>query len=277
MRDLFQIKILINGAVFTKLSHILLNQAQPLGYLLEEIMPVTRDDPDFPEVDSRNPGLWVPIHSWLILGPGGPYLVDTGLSSCKDLDQSLRAHTGQTIPCVQKDGWKMTHQLAKCGLKPGDIREVILTHLHGDHVGNNELFHNAKFYVQNSEIPFCLDPPIWAPSYRRDNSKHLVAILDRLIPLSGDHQLRPGLWLKFVGGHSPGQMAVLVDTGMGRVAIASDLIHSYANLELEWPIGAYWNLEEVMEGMQFLKSEAKIVLPNHDWAVWKRFPSGVIG
>jgi hypothetical protein len=72
-------------------------------------------------------------------------------------------------------------------------------------------------------------------------------------------------------------MVVLVETKIGTAAIAGDLIHSYENLELNWPIGAFWDLNQVMDGMQRLRSEADLVLANHDWAIWERYPEGKIG
>ena len=226
---------------------------------------------------SLSPGLWVPVIVWLLLGTDKPILVDTGLASCEELERVLIAHSGVRIPCLQKPEWKLDRQLAKYGVEPGDIQEVVLTHLHGDHLGNNEMFSNAVFYVHESEIPLCLNPPRWAPFYRPDNATHLQNVLDRVHVITDEYQLHPGVRLAHVGGHSPGSMAILVETDMGRVGIAGDLVHSYENLELDWPIGSFWDLDQVIQGMHRLRSEFDLILPNHDWAVWKRHPGGQVG
>ena len=72
-------------------------------------------------------------------------------------------------------------------------------------------------------------------------------------------------------------MVILVETRVGCVGIAGDLVHSYENLELNWPIGSFWDLEQVMQGMDLLRREADVIVPNHDWAVWKRHQGGQIG
>jgi glyoxylase-like metal-dependent hydrolase (beta-lactamase superfamily II) len=148
--------------------------------------------------------------------------------------------------------------------------------LHGDHFGNNELFTNARFFIHQEEIQLCLSPPSWAPFYRAGFAPHLENIIDRVELVTGDQQLCEGLRIVHVGGHSPGLLSVLVDTISGCVAIASDLVHSYRNLELDWPIGSFWNLNQVIDGVRYLKENADIVLPSHDWALWQRYPNGKI-
>lgn len=49
--------------------------------------------------------------------------------------------------------WKRTlqSQLAGLGLRPSDIGYVVLSHSHGDHVGNLDLFPQATLVVQKAE------------------------------------------------------------------------------------------------------------------------------
>ena len=277
MSRTYRIHPLLNGAVFSSLKHILLNEAGPLSLPLVERLPAQPESYGFEPVESQSAGVWVPVVCWLLLGGQEPILIDTGLASCDELQRSLKAHHVDPIPCVQKMDWRLDKQLAKYDLKPQDIKIVILTHLHGDHLGNNEMFSRASFYVHQSEIPLCLEPPGWAPAYRPDNAIHLRNVLERVTPLQTDVELFPGIELVHVGGHSPGSMAVIVQTKEGKVALAGDLVHSFENLELDWPIGSFWDLQQVMTGMQHLRNIADIVLPNHDWGIWKFFPDGAIG
>jgi glyoxylase-like metal-dependent hydrolase (beta-lactamase superfamily II) len=277
MSSTYRIHPLLNGAVFSSLKHILLSEAGPLGLPLVERLPAQPETYTFEPMEGQSVGVWVPVVCWLLLGGQEPILVDTGLASCKELQHSLKAHHVDPIPCVQKAEWRLDQQLRKFGLKPQDIQKVILTHLHGDHIGNNEMFTQAIFFVHESEISLCLDPPAWAPAYRSDNAIHLRKVLERVVPLQSEVELFPGIDLVHVGGHSPGSMAVVVETKANKVAIAGDLVHSYENLELDWPIGSFWDLQQVLDGMQDLRNIAEIVLPNHDWGIWMHYPSGAIG
>src|SRR5690606_10637084 len=48
--------------------------------------------------------------------------------------------------------------LACVGIDGSDIEHVITTHMHYDHAGNNDLFPNACFYMQESEMQFATGP-----------------------------------------------------------------------------------------------------------------------
>jgi glyoxylase-like metal-dependent hydrolase (beta-lactamase superfamily II) len=180
-------------------------------------------------------------------------------------------------PSRQEPEWKLPNQLAKHGFKLDDIEKIIITHLHGDHYGNNPLFPKARFYIHKDEIPLCLAASPWAPFYRPGFKRYLLEVIDQVVLVDGDMQICEGVRVIHVGGHSPGLLSVLVDTEIGRVVIASDIIHSYKNLELNWPIGSYWDLNQVIRGMRRLRRIADFVLPNHDAELWQRFPQGVIG
>lgn len=276
MKPEFKIQAILNGVTYSTLSHIYLNEARPLRKPVSEITPLQREEYSEKYLELGS-GLMVPIHVWLITGPGGPILVDTGVPPCEELRQIIESHGGEFKPCRQEEEWLLDRQLARFGFKLEDIHTIILTHLHGDHYGNNELFPNACFYVHEAEIPMCIAPPKWAPFYRPGYMPHFLRVLDRVIPISGDRQLIEGIDLMHIGGHAPGLMSVLVSTRLGRVAIAGDLIHSYGNLELDWPLGSLWNLNQAMHSMQRLRESAEIILPSHDWELWERFPDGIIG
>ena len=47
-------------------------------------------------------------------------------------------------------------RLAKRGLKPGDVTDVILTHAHHDHAINWVLFSNAKVHIGGGELAWAL-------------------------------------------------------------------------------------------------------------------------
>ena len=73
--------------------------------------------------------------------------------------------------------------LAAKGLKPEDVDVVVLTHLHFDHIGNTDLFTNARFIVQRSEISMLISPPKFATFYYREWWHKITDISDRLIPM----------------------------------------------------------------------------------------------
>lgn len=163
------------------------------------------------------------------------------------------------------------------GVEPGDIDVVVLTHLHFDHVGNNELFPNATFVVQRDELPQATEPPSFCMFYYPEYAYKVDAVRDRLQVIEGDHQLDSAVRLVKIGGHTPGCMVVMVETDIGTVCLTSDVMYNYRNLELNWPMGSFWDLPDLMAGYDRLHREADVIVPEHDWKFVELFPSGTIG
>jgi glyoxylase-like metal-dependent hydrolase (beta-lactamase superfamily II) len=242
----------------------------------EELLPYGYKERRINSDGTFEPGLMVPVPVWLIEGEEQNILIDTGLGDCEEI-MRLQYRYGIDYLARKTKEQDVRVGLAAKGLKPEDIDVVVLTHLHFDHIGNTELFTKARFIVQKCEIPMLISPPRFATFYYREWSKKIVDISDRLVPIEGDLRLSKTTQLVKVGGHSPGQMAVFVQTGKGRVCIASDFFYNYTNVRQEWPIGPVWNMEEWITGLRLIKGESDIILPNHDFEIFEIYPDGIVG
>jgi len=98
-----------------------------------------------------------------------------------------------------------------------------------------------------------------------------------LVPIQEDFNLTSDIRIVRVGGHAPGQLAVFIRSSAGRVCLASDFLYNYVNLRQDWPIGPVWNMEEWISGLRFIRGEAEIIVPNHDYEFYQYYPDGVIG
>jgi glyoxylase-like metal-dependent hydrolase (beta-lactamase superfamily II) len=173
--------------------------------------------------------------------------------------------------------------LARLGVDPASVARVIITHFHWDHVGNIAAFAGAELFVPERELEFWADPvarnvQFWS-AVDPDPLAHIIDAhrQGRAVATGADEAIVPGVRVITVGGHSPGQQIVAVDTARGRVLLASDAVHFYEELELERPFGVAVNLREMCEAYALLKrleieSDA-IVVPGHDPAVAGRFAS----
>ena len=92
-----------------------------------------------------------PIIAYLIDAAGEWILVDTGACG---VEQSEKYHHKMTFT----DDMKWDNLLRPFDISPKDIKTVINTHLHWDHCYNNDLFENAKIYVQKREVEFAINP-----------------------------------------------------------------------------------------------------------------------
>ena len=242
----------------------------------EELLPYGHKERLYRGDGTFEPGLMVPVPIWFIEGEDSNILIDTGLGDCEEI-MRLQYQYGIDYVARKSKEQEVVNGLKAKGLTPEDIDTVVLTHLHFDHIGNTELFKKAHFFVQAAEIPMLISPPKFATFYYREWSHKITSISDRLTPIEGNWKLTKNIELIRVGGHSPGQVAVFVQTAKGRICIASDFLYNYSNLRHEWPIGPVWNMEEWIRGLRFIKAEADIIVPNHDFEFYQHYPDGIVG
>ena len=79
---------------------------------------------------------------WLVRGAGREIVVDTGFNVATAAKRGRRV----TLPVEQG--------LARMGVDVGAVKDVAITHLHYDHVGNFDLFAQATFHLQDLEMQY---------------------------------------------------------------------------------------------------------------------------
>lgn len=242
----------------------------------EDLLPYGHKERVYNADGTVTPGLMVPVPIWLIEGEDKTILIDTGLGDCDEI-MDMQGQYGIDYIATKSKDEEIVTALAQKGLKPEDIDVVALTHLHFDHIGNNELFSKARFVVQKDEVPFLVSPPPFATFYYREWQHKLTSISDRLDTIEGNYRLSKNVELVKVGGHAAGQMVVMVNTALGKVCIGSDFYYNYTNIDKSWPMGPLWNVQQWIDNDRWVKSNCDIILPNHDFALFNRFPSRVIG
>jgi len=154
---------------------------------------------------------------------------------------------------------------------------VINTCCHFDHMGHNTKFRNATFIVQRREFALAVHPPPWALYYYPEFAFNLLDVRDRLELIDGDLRITDGVSVHLLGGHSPGTQVVLLETDAGRVCLPGDLVPFYKNIELNWPMGAFFDLEGVVKAYAWMRSNADIIAAHHDWGFFDRYPDGTVG
>jgi glyoxylase-like metal-dependent hydrolase (beta-lactamase superfamily II) len=171
--------------------------------------------------------------------------------------------------------------MERLGIGPGTVSGVVLTHLHWDHTGNLGGFPEAELIVQERELDFWGSPmgrrtQFAAHAEQADIDHVLQADREgRVRRLRGDAELGPGIEARLVGGHSPGQTILLVETGSGPVVLASDAIHYYEEMERDWPCSLLVDVAETYAGYDLLRElEAGgcQIVAGHDPLVMQRFP-----
>jgi glyoxylase-like metal-dependent hydrolase (beta-lactamase superfamily II) len=220
-------------------------------------------------------GVLKPVPIWYIETPDARIVVDTGFGDPEAVTR-MRLQHGFPSFMRRTAEWDVRPALATVGRSPEDIDIVIITHAHYDHVGGNELFTRAKFYIHRDEVSLALAPPPWAGHYLPETASQIIHVRDRLTLLGDEQLIVPGVRAWRAGGHTPGSVVVMVESDRGPVAIMGDVMHDYLNLDRWWPgtSNNYWNIDDLVRAYARVREEARIVLPGHDWKLWDIHPGG---
>ena len=148
-----------------------------------------------------------PVYSVLVEHDEGLFLFDSGY----DL-----AHVEAVLPFElpeQTPEQTLPAQLAACGFRPDDVTTLVMSHLHFDHVGGNRHLPGARVLIHAREIAQARRPePFEHFGYSDTSWDHEEA---RLVPISGDMELAPGLELLETPGHTVGHYSLLVTSSQG--------------------------------------------------------------
>jgi glyoxylase-like metal-dependent hydrolase (beta-lactamase superfamily II) len=199
----------------------------------------------------------LPIHAWLIEHPDGPILVDTGeLAGARDMPIARFA--------IDRSE-EIDRLLADRGVAVGDLRHVVLTHLHGDHI------HGL------ARLP---GVPVVASAEALRGSRALrrmgleatpLQLTDtpfgafaRSAPLADDGSVVAVP----VPGHARGQIAVAVVEERGHVLIGGDSAYTEQQAIDGQPDGVSTSARQARESMRTIVEHARrvatVFLPSHD-------------
>lgn len=174
---------------------------------------------------------------------------------------------------IDHSEFDLERSLARLDLRPSDVTDVVLTHLHFDHAGGltkpgpEPTFPQARHFVQKRHLEWALAPSAKDKgSFLEDDFRPLLQN-GLLETVDGPGELFPGLWVHPLDGHTPAMQAVLLD-GDPPLFFAADLLPTTTHLHLPY-IMAYdvQPLITVTEKEQYLRravEEGWTVVFEHD-------------
>ncbi|OQY30094.1 MAG: hypothetical protein B6244_01380 [Candidatus Cloacimonetes bacterium 4572_55] len=181
------------------------------------------------------------------------------------------------IYAIDHSKTELIRSLKRIGLYPGDITDVILTHLHFDHAGgatcyqDGEIvptFPNATYYIQKGQ---------WELGNAASDKDRASFFPENFIPLKehgqleiveGSFELFPHLHLIEVNGHTVSQQLVKVSDDKTTLLNCGDMIPLAAHISIPW-VAAYdlYPLISIQEKKKYLAQavdETWLLMFEHD-------------
>jgi len=227
-------------------------------------------------------------YRWSSYGdPDGPQAMDYFFYVLRSEGRTIVVDCGFDPVAGERRGRRCLTQpvqaLRTLGIEPAEVETMLISHLHYDHIGNLGAFERATFLVPQRELTFWTsDVARYDQFWHHVEAAEIGQVADlhaagRVETYGGETEVAPGLTAIEVGGHSPGQQILLVDTADGRLLLTSDAVHLYEELEEARPFGVLADLEEMYLGFETIKrlgaTQGTTVVPGHDPEVTRRFPA----
>lgn len=176
---------------------------------------------------------------------GKTILIDAGLGSDPDLNLP---RAGQLIK-----------RLEPAGIDLGSVTDLVLTHMHMDHIGGllvdgvkERLRKDLRIHVAAAEIKFWESPdfshtsmPLGFPDALRSAAKRFVSEYgSNLRTFDEEHEIAPGVVARRTGGHTPGHSVVRVASGDDGLTFAGDAVFTVGFEQPDWHNGFEHDPEE---------------------------------
>ncbi|MFC7700681.1 MULTISPECIES: MBL fold metallo-hydrolase [Bradyrhizobium] len=185
------------------------------------------------------------LNAVMVRSGGKTILIDAGLGSDPNLNLP---RAGQLI-----------RRLAAAGIDLSAVTDLVLTHLHMDHIGGllvdgvkQQLRKDLRIHVAAAEVKFWEKPdfsrtamPEGFPDALRSTAKHFLKEYGSQLRLFDDeHEIAPGVIARRTGGHTPGHSVVRMASGDDALTFAGDAVFAVGFEQPDWFNGFEHDPEE---------------------------------
>jgi glyoxylase-like metal-dependent hydrolase (beta-lactamase superfamily II) len=185
-----------------------------------------------------------PLNVMVARSGGQTILIDAGL--------------GGQFPGFPRAG-QFPQRLESAGIELESVTDVIITHMHMDHVGGllvdgvkERLRPDVRIHVSAAEVDFWTSPdfsntamPKPVPGVLRSTATSFYeAYRDQLRIFAEQHEVAPGVTARLTGGHTPGHAVVDLMSGGERLMFAGDVMFPVGFDHPDWYNGFEHDPEE---------------------------------
>jgi glyoxylase-like metal-dependent hydrolase (beta-lactamase superfamily II) len=186
-----------------------------------------------------------PLNVVVVRSGGRTILVDAGLGADPDLHLPRAGH--------------LIHRLEAAGIDLASVTDVVLTHMHMDHIGGllidgvrEQLRPDLRIHVAAAELKFWESPdfsrasmpPGFPDALRRAAKRFVDEYRIHLRPFEEEYEVAPGVVVRRTGGHTPGHSVVRLASGGDRLTFAGDAVFQVGFDRPDWHNGFEHDPEE---------------------------------
>ena len=176
---------------------------------------------------------------------GQTILIDSGLGSDPNLNLP---RAGQLVK-----------RLEAAGIELASVTDVVLTHMHMDHIGGllvdgvkERLRPDLRIHVAAAEVKFWESPdfshtampPGFPEALRSAAKRFMKEYRSHLRPFEEEHEVAPGVVVRRTGGHTPGHSVVRLVSGGDGLTFAGDAVFAVGFEHPDWYNGFEHDPEE---------------------------------
>ena len=186
-----------------------------------------------------------PLNVVVVRSGGRTILIDAGIG----MDPGLNLpRAGQLV-----------HRLEAAGIDLASVTDVVLTHMHMDHIGGllvdgvkDRLRPDLRIHVAAAELKFwespdfsrAVMPPGFPDALRRTAKRFVNEYRSQLRPFEEEDEVAPGVLVTRTGGHTPGHSVVRLASGGDRLTFAGDAVFQVGFDRPDWHNGFEHDPEE---------------------------------
>lgn len=164
------------------------------------------------------------------------------------------------IPLIQEG-------LKGLGLEAGDITDVLITHLHWDHVANFTMFPNATTWVGEQELAWAAQQPAGTAFIPDLHVQELVRRTEGVERMRADVEVLPGIHTIASPGHTPHHLAFFAEQAGDGMVFAGDSVKNVfelATARVDSTMDEQQSIATIDRLRSLMTDTGALLVPGHD-------------